>query len=223
MHKPSPHSGPFRTARRKLAGACLGATLLLMAGLTGGASTDFQDQVLPVLQENCLPCHDRHTRTSGFSVESLDSVVAGGARHGAAVMPGAPEQSPLIKVLRGQIEPRMPLGRAFSEDRIRLIEQWIGGLSATPRTDSPAEPYWAYVKPAAGPPPEVKDSPRIRNGIDPFILNRLQEEGLSPAPPASRGTLIRRLYFDLLGVPPEPAEVEAFADDPSPNAYEALV
>ena len=127
---------------------------------------DFQDQVLPVLQENCLPCHDRHTRTSGFSVESLDSVLAGGARHGAAVMPGAPDKSPLIKVLRGGIEPRMPLGRAFSEDRIQLIEQWIGGLSATPRTNSPAEPYWAYVKPAAGPPPEAKDSPWIRNGID---------------------------------------------------------
>ena len=203
--------------------ACLGATLLLLAGLPAPASVDFQDQVLPVLQENCLPCHDRHTRTSGFSVESLDSVLAGGARHGAAVMPGAPEQSPLLKVLRGQIEPRMPLGRAFSEDRIQLIEQWIGGLSATPRTDSPAEPYWAYVKPAAGPPPEVQDSPWIRNGIDPFILKRLKEEGLSPAPPASRGTLIRRLFFDLLGVPPEPAEVKAFADDPSPNAHETLV
>ena len=223
MNRPSPHTGPLRTTCRRLPAACLGATLLLVAGVPGRASVDFQDQVLPVLKENCLPCHDRHTRTSGFSVESLDSVLAGGARHGAAVMPGAPEQSPLIKVLRGQIEPRMPLGRAFSEDRIQLIEQWIGGLSATPRTNSPAEPYWAYVKPAAGPPPEAKDSPWIRNGIDSFILKRLQEEGLSPAPPASRRTLIRRLFFDLLGVPPEPAEVEAFADDPSPNAYEALV
>ena len=223
MKRPSPHSSPFRTARRTLAGACLGATLLLVAGLPGRAAVDFQDEVLPVLQESCLPCHDRHTRTSGFSVESLDSILAGGARHGAAVMPGAPERSPLIQVLRGQMEPRMPLGRPFSEDRIRLIEQWIGGLSATPQAASPAEPYWAYVKPAAGPPPEAKDSPPIRNGIDSFILNRLQEEGLSPAPPASRSTLIRRVFFDLLGVPPEPAEVEAFADDPFPNAYEALV
>ena len=223
MNRPTPHSGPLRTASGKLAGACLGATLLLMAGASARAAVDFQDQVLPVLQENCLPCHDRHTRTSGFSVESLDSVLAGGARHGAAVMPGAPEQSPLIKVLRGQIEPRMPLGRAFSEDRIHLIEQWIGGLSASTRTDSPAKPYWAYVKPVAGPPPAAKDSPWIRNGIDAFILKRLQEEGLSPAPPASRRNLIRRLFFDLLGVPPEPADVESFVNDPSPNAYEALV
>ena len=223
MDKPSPHSGPLRTARRKLPGACLVATLLLMAGVPGRASVDFQDEVLPVLQQNCLPCHDRYTRTSGFSVESLDSVLAGGARHGAAVMPGAPEQSPLIKVLRGQIEPRMPLGRAFSEDRIRLIEQWIGGLSGTPRTDSPEKSYWAYVKPVAESPPEAQDSPWARNGIDSFILKRLQEEGLSPAPAASRRTLIRRLFFDLLGVPPEPAEVEAFTGDPSPNAYEALV
>ena len=223
MERPSLHSSLFGATLRRWPRCCLGATLLLLACLPARAAVDFQDQVLPVLQENCLPCHDRHTRTSGFSVESLDSVLAGGARHGAAVMPGTPEQSPLIKVLRGEIEPRMPLGRPFAEDWIRLIEQWIGGLAATPRTDSPAEPYWAYVNPAAGPPPEIKDPPWIRNGIDSFILKRLQEEGLSPAPSASRRTLIRRLFFDLLGVPPEPAEAEAFADDPSPNAYEALV
>ena len=223
MEQPSPHSSPLRTIRRRLPGACLGATLLLMAAVPARATVDFQEQVLPVLQENCLPCHDRHTRTSGFSVESLDTVLAGGARHGTAVMPGAPEQSPLIKVLRGQIEPRMPLGRAFSEDRIELIEQWIGGLSVTPKAASPEKPYWAYVKPVAESPPDVQGSPWIRNGIDSFIVKRLQEEGLSPAPPASRRTLIRRLFFDLLGVPPEPAEVETFAGDPSPNAYEALV
>ena len=223
MDRRSLHSSPIGATLGRWPRACLGATLLLLAGLPARAAVDFQDQVLPVLQESCLPCHDRHIRTSGFSVESLDAVLAGGARHGAAVMPGAPGQSPLLKVLRGQIEPRMPLGQTLSEDRIQLIEQWIGGLSASPQADSPAEPYWAYVKPAAGPPPEVKDSPWIRNGIDAFILKRLQQEGLSPAPSASRGTLIRRLFFDLLGVPPEPAEVEAFADDPSPNAYETLV
>ena len=223
MDRPSPHSGPFRTARGTWPAACLGAALLLTAGRPARASVDFQDQVLPILQESCLPCHDRHTRTSGFSVESLDTVLAGGARHGAAVMPGAPRQSPLSMVLRGEIEPRMPLGRTLSEDRIQLIEQWIGGLSAHPQADSPSEPYWAYVKPAAGTPPEGQGSSRIRNGIDAFMWKRLQEEGLSPAPPASRRTLIRRLFFDLLGVPPEPAEVEAFVHDPSPIAYEALV
>ena len=194
-----------------------------MAGLPAQAAVDFQDRVLPVLQANCLPCHDRHTRTSGFSVESLDSVLAGGARHGAAVKPGAPGQSPLIQVLRGEVQPRMPLGRAFSEDHIQLIEQWIGGLSAAPQADSQAEPYWAFAKPGPGRPPEVKGSSWIQNGIDPFILGRLQEEGLSPAPPASRRTLIRRLFFDLLGLPPQPAEVEAFVSDPSPTAYEGLV
>ena len=105
-----------------------------MAGLPAQAAVDFQDRVLPVLQASCLPCHDRHTRTSGFSVESLDSVLSGGARHGAAVKPGAPGQSPLIQVLRGEVQPRMPLGRAFSEDHIQLIEQWIGGLSAAPQS-----------------------------------------------------------------------------------------
>ena len=223
MDRPSPHSSRFRSSRRGWPSGCLSATLLLMAGFPAQAAVDFQDRVLPVLQASCLPCHDGHTRTSGFSVESLDAVLSGGARHGAAVKPGAPEQSPLIQVLRGEIQPRMPLGRAFPEERIQLIEQWIGGLSAAPQSGSPEEPYWAFAKPTPGRPPEVKGSSWIQNGIDPFIWKRLQQEGLSPAPPASRRSLIRRVYFDLLGLPPGPAEVEAFISDPSPTAYEGLV
>ena len=212
MERPSLHSSLFGATLRRWPRCCLGATLLLLACLPARATVDFQDQVLPVLQENCLPCHDRHTRTSGFSVESLDSVLAGGARHGAAVMPGTPEQSPLIKVLRGEIEPRMPLGRAFSEDRIQthrtvdrrarryspdgLARGALLGLRQTRCRTAPRKRYWA--RPGSG------------TASIPFILKRLKGEGLSPAPPASRGTLIRRLFFDLLGVPPEPAEVEAF-------------
>ena len=148
MDRPSPHSSWFRSSRGRWPSGCLSAILLLMAGFPAQAAVDFQDRVLPVLQASCLPCHDRHTRTSGFSVESLDSVLSGGARHGAAVKPGAPGQSPLIQVLRGEVQPRMPLGRAFSEDHIQLIEQWIDGLSAAPQADSQAEPYWAFAKPS---------------------------------------------------------------------------
>ena len=223
MNQPLPQSGLFRTACRKLPKACLGLHLFLIIGVPAHSAVDFENRILPILQAKCFPCHDRHTRTSGFSVENLESVLVGGARHGAAVKPGVPGQSPLIKLLRGKIQPQMPLGQTFSEDHIQLIKQWIGELSAVPQENKSLEPYWIYVKPATVPPPEVTHSSWIQNGIDPFILDRLEEEGLSPATPASRRILIRRVFFDLLGLPPEPAEVEAFVSNPSTTAYEALV
>ncbi len=203
-----------------------GCTFLAVLWLAPGpmrAAVDFEDEVLPILQENCRPCHDRHTRTSGFSVANLEAVLSGGARHGTAVKQGLPQRSPLMKVLRGEIKPQMPLGKTLPGEQLELIEQWIRELPAETQVRSKAEKYWAYVKPARRQPPAVNNVSWSHNGIDRFILQRLEKEGLSAAPQAPRRTLIRRLFFDLLGVPPEPAEVDAFVGHPSPTAYEELV
>ena len=85
------------------------------------------------------------------------------------------------------------------------------------------QPHWAYIPPKRVPPPEVKDSSSVRNAIDAFVQEALEAKKLEPSPEADRRTLIRRLYLDLLGLPPTPAEVQAFLDDKSPKAYEELV
>src|SRR5579884_1991536 len=87
----------------------------------------------------------------------------------------------------------------------------------------PAVSHWSYVKPVRPPLPEVRDKSRCRNPIDFFVLARLEKEGLHPSPEADRANLIRRISLDLIGLPPSPKEVEAFVNDPDPNAYEKLV
>ena len=199
-------------------------TLLLMV-TRAWAREDFGEKILPILATNCLPCHDERTRTSGFSVKDLQSVVAGGARHGPAVKSGQPSESPLIQILRGQIKPQMPLGRALAEGEIAAIEEWIRGLKpeSTSTSGSGQSSYWAFVKPVRPTPPAVQNRQWVRNAIDAFVLSRLESQGLAPAPEADRRVLIRRLYFDLIGLPPTPQEVKTFVESSSPTAYEELV
>src|SRR5687768_9425612 len=100
--------------------------VLLLAAATGLAADGFEDKVLPILKSNCVSCHDDRSRTSGFSVTTLESVLAGRSRRGVAVKAGDPAQSPLIQLLRGHMTPRMPLGKALPENEIKVVEDWIG-------------------------------------------------------------------------------------------------
>lgn len=201
-----------------------GGLLALLLGVSVTLDADtFKDGVQPILESNCLPCHDQSTRSSGFSVENAESVLAGGARHGPAVRAGDPAASALIEVLRGELEPQMPFGKpALAEADLAAIESWIRELA--PRTTSAAEKtHWAFVQPRREEPSAVTNGHWPRNGIDNFILSKLEENGLTPAEEATRETLIRRLYFDLIGLPPPWEEVQAFAAATSPDAYEGLV
>ena len=196
--------------------------LLIAAWPLSGADR-FEETIKPILQANCLPCHDEATKTSGFSVASLESVMAGGARRGAAVTPGDPAGSPLIQLLRGDLSPRMPMGKALAEEQIVALETWIRDAPPELTKAPEAKTYWAFQPPRPSEPPKVADESWVRNDIDRFVLCALESTGLRPAPEASRQVLIRRLYFDLLGLPPEPAAVKAFVEDTSPTAYEDLV
>ena len=182
------------------------------------------EQVQSILNSNCLSCHNSEKRTGGFSVADLESVLEGGAKHGPAVIAGRPAESPLVQILRGEIEPQMPFGasEALADSDIAVIERWIGGLK--PETaDSDSDTHWAFVKPVWHDPPAVQNGQWVRNEIDNFILGKLEEKGLVPAEEADRRVLIRRLYFDLIGLPPLPEEVQAFVESSSPKAYEELV
>ena len=86
----------------------------------------FELQVLPILKANCTPCHDETTRTSGFSIQTIESVIIGGNRRGAAVKAGLPAESPLLQLLRGQLKPQMPLGKTFFSPRFGMVADRFG-------------------------------------------------------------------------------------------------
>src|SRR5439155_14477082 len=159
-----------------------------------------------LLQKNCAECHSEKVRTSGFSVASLDAVLQGGNKHGAAVIAGHPERSPLVRLLKGDLAPRMPFGRELTAAEIASIEEWIRSLAPSTSSVATGEWRWPYERPVRHDPPRVADRSWIRNPIDSFILSKLEQAALRPAPPASRRVLARRVYLDLIGMPPSTGE-----------------
>ncbi len=190
--------------------------------ITGALSATagiFEDKVQPILWANCRSCHDATSHTSGFSIVSEQSVIAGGARHGAAVVAGKPAESVLMKVLSGEIKPQMPMGKTLSAGDLAAISNWILELKPE-QTAAQQKPYWAFLKATKHPVPQVDGA---RSDIDAFVIKKLAEKDLALSPEADRRTLIRRLYFDLIGLPPTWQETTAFVKDSSPKAYEELV
>ena len=198
--------------------------LSLVPAFGAASSVDFQSNIKALFETNCAICHSEKTKTSGFSVSSLESVVEGGNKLGRAVVPGHPEESPLLKVLKGELTPQMPLGKSLSPDEINRVEEWVSNLKAEDVTGVDAGEWrWPFEKPVKHEPPVVKNKAWVRNAIDAFVLSKLEKEGLSPAPPAPKRTLARRIHLDLVGMPPGPEELNAFLEDESPAAYETLV
>lgn len=203
--------------------------LLVMLAVPGGlllaAAPDaiFEEKIRPILAANCQSCHSNKTKTSGFSVANAESVIAGGNKHGRAVIQGDAANSPLIKILKGHLTPRMPFGAALAGADLAQIEDWIGQLKAQPSTITTNDALWPYRKPKLPEPPQVARASWVRNPIDAFVAKKLEEKALSPAPEAERRVLARRLYLDLAGMPPTPEEMNSFLKDQSANAYETLV
>ena len=183
----------------------------------------FRDRLQPLLNKHCAMCHSGAAAQSGFSIDSLDAVLKGGKR-GPAIEPGAAKGSLLIHALRGEGVPKMPLGGSLSEDAAAQFAAAIDAMSPLPKTarkDSHLD--WLLRAPANVPVPGVKNAAWVRNPIDAFVLARLEKEGMRPAEAASKRALLRRVYIDLIGLPPAPEEIRAFENDPSPEAYARIV
>ena len=205
--------------------------IVLVLPATGAAGDDgrsFREEVAPILERRCLHCHGAETPKGGLSLATRATLLAGGDS-GPAVVPGKPDESPLLEMVSG-ITPEMPqkdrpLSREQVEGLRRWVEQgahWPDGLVLRDRR-SGGETWWS-LRPLSRPTvPVVRDRGWLRTPIDAFILARLEAEGLRPRPEADRRTLIRRLTFDLHGLPPTPAEIDGFLNDRSPDAYERLV
>ena len=180
------------------------------------ASPNFGTEVRPVLQK-CLPCHgpDEHSRMANLR---LDSLAAASGQNGGyqGIVPGNSATSRVIARVSADENPMPPTGERLSAGEIETLRRWIDAGAKYER-------HWAFEPPARPKPPTVPDPDWIRNPIDSFVLARLDKEGLQPSPEADRHTLIRRLSLALTGLPPTPAEVEAFARDDSADAYSALV
>jgi mono/diheme cytochrome c family protein len=198
------------------------ALLVALASLARGAEPkiSFTRQIKPILADRCFVCHgpDRSENAAELRLDLRDEAVP------AAIKPGDAEHSEvLVRITSDDPELRMPPTRSkkpvLTADQIALIRKWI---------DQGAEydAHWAYVKPTSPPIPSVKDAAWPANPIDHFILARLEEKQLAPAPPADPRTLLRRLSFDLVGLPPTPEEMDAFTDsairDPQ-SAIEAAI
>ncbi len=182
----------------------------------------FESEVRPVLLNNCASCHNDELRTSGLSVESREDILKGGNR-GAAVSPGLPRESRLIRAVRRQDVLKMPPAAKLAPREIAALARWIemglpwpahGGVAAEA---SQAAGHWSFQPIERPAKPPVSDPSWARNPIDRFILARLDEEGLKPSPSAEKATLIRRAYIDLIGLLPNADEVDEFLEDTSPD------
>jgi hypothetical protein len=193
----------------------------------------FEDRVRPVLAKNCYKCHSQESEKvkGGLMLDTKDSLLRGG-QSGAAIVPGNPEGSLLIKAVRYQdSDLQMPPKKQLEDSEVAALAAWIKMGAPDPRTagamakswSDAGLKHWAWQplkKPAV---PDVSDSAWPKSPVDNFILAKLDEKGLKPNPPADKRTLIRRANFDLIGLPPTPEEVEAFVQDDSPDAFAKVV
>ena len=182
---------------------------------------EFNRDIRPILADNCFQCHgpDAKTRQADLRLDSEAGALA--KRKGpAAISRENPAASELLRrILATDEQDRMPppdSGKHLTPEQIELLRRWIDQGAAWQR-------HWAFLPPQRQPPPAIKDRAAARGGIDSFILARLEKADLSPAPEASKNTLIRRVSLDLTGLPPTIAELEEALADAAPDAFERLV
>lgn len=183
---------------------------------------DFSRDISPILSDKCFACHgpDAPNNKSELRFDTEAHALADLGEGRRAIVRGQPKQSELVRRITAEDESiRMPpvysVHKLTKQEIERLIE-WIS-------QGAQWQQHWAFMGPVRLPLPAVKNRPWARNGIDSFVLAKLEQEGLKPAAEADRATLIRRVSFDLTGLPPTPQEIDDFLVDPSPKAYEKVV
>jgi hypothetical protein len=183
-----------------------------------GARVDFEHEIQPILSR-CTQCHGAGKARAGLRLDNRDAAVAELDSGRRAIVPGRPGESELLRrVTATDAGERMPLkGQPLSASEVEKLRRWMAEGASWPA-------HWAY-RPLRKPlPPAVaRLRAEVRTPIDAFIQAQLAEHGLEMAPPADRRTLLRRVYFDLVGLPPTPEEIDAFLADPAPDAYERVV
>ncbi len=210
--------------RQPASGWLLGLVAIAVSATAAPAAArefDFNQDIRPLLSDKCFQCHgpDSAHRAADLRLDIEESAKEdlGGYR---AIDVDAPDESEVLARIDSDdadlVMPPPEIHKELTEDEKRLLREWI-------EAGANWSLAWAYVEPRRSPPPEVSESVRLANWVDHFVLDRLEREQLQPAGPADPVTLIRRLHFDLTGLPPTADVVEAYAADPTPEAYEEIV
>ncbi|HEV8003277.1 MAG TPA: DUF1549 domain-containing protein, partial [Planctomycetaceae bacterium] len=217
-------------------GPCCPSATLLAAGpeFSPKQVEFFEAKVRPVLAGTCQKCHGGTNHKGGLRLDSRESALKGGDS-GAAVVPGNPSASPMIEAVNYRGLEMPPTGKLKPRE-IEALAEWVKMGAPWPKEQSKAGPsrgdftitdedrrYWAFQPIGHPEPPVVGKKDWAANPIDAFILARLEEKGLAPNPPAEPRVLIRRLFFDVIGLPPTPEEVDRFVANPSDEAYATLI
>lgn len=192
----------------------------------------FEQKIRPLLVKRCLSCHSVQSKPlrGGLLLDSREGWRRGGAG-GAAVLPKDPANSRLLRAVKHEAgAPAMPPDAPLAKSEIKDLEEWVRLGAFDPREEKPSASksssfaarlkHWAFQPLKSAAIPQVKTGGWTRNPIDRFILAKLESKGLKPSPQADKRTLLRRLSYDLVGLPPSPEEMEAFLKDRNPNAYE---
>ena len=188
---------------------------------TSQTTVDYNQDIRPILSDNCYACHgpDEKSRQANLRLDTKTGVFSEPSGY-PIIVPNEPEESELyLRITSEENGYRMPpadFNKTLTPEQIKVIKQWIN-------EGAKWEEHWAFTTLVRPTPPNVKKADWVRNPIDAFILSRLEKEGLQPAKEADKRTLIRRLRFDLTGLPPTLEEIHQFLNDDSPNAYEKLI
>ncbi len=199
----------------------------LVPRLSAGEDVDYVKQIKPILVARCYACHSALRKKSGLRLDTAAALVQGGDS-GPAVQPGKSGESYLIDMLTGASGSRMPPeneGAALTADQITLIKKWIDeGAHAPTETPQPdPRDHWSYHPPVQPEVPLVRKVAWVRNPIDAFVAEAQESRELTPVAEADKATLLRRVYLDLVGLPPTREELAAFLANDSPGAYESVV
>src|SRR6185295_7752859 len=222
--------------------AVLGCSLTVATAAVQKLTQDqiefFEKKIRPVLVENCYKCHSAESEKvkGGLRLDTREALLKGGDS-GPGIVPGKPDKSVLIKAVRQEDKDiaMPPKGDKLSDEQIADLEAWVRMGAPDPRDErgapgaykvdmTKAREHWAY-KPVSNPPvPKVKDSKHwVQTPVDAFVLAKLQEKGLQPSEKVDKRALIRRASYDLTGLPPTAADVDAFLADKSPEAFAKVV
>lgn len=189
------------------------------------APVDFESEVKPLFEKKCFSCHGAEKQKSGYRLDVREIALTGGESHAPNIVAGAPDQSPLLRFVKSMdADERMPpKGERLTSVEVETLRRWIIEGAEWPDSASvklEAVSKWWSLQPVVRP---AVPSLGAANAVDAFILERLQREGLKPSAHADAETLCRRVYFDLIGLPPSPEELDSFVADQAPDAFPRLV
>jgi Protein of unknown function (DUF1549)/Protein of unknown function (DUF1553)/Planctomycete cytochrome C len=219
------YTSAFRFSRSKTATLCVLAVAAVsvwpicsLLQRSSRNTVEFSRDIRPILNQNCVACHGGVRQKNGVSFIFREEALGRGKSGRPTIVPGNPDASEFMaRLTTTDPEARMPYhGPPLPPQQIALLRRWI-------KEGAKWEDYWAFVPPVPHPLPQVKHADWVRQPMDRFILARLEKEGLKPSPEADKAVLLRRVSFDLTGLPPTAEEEAAFLADSSPGAYEKQV